>query len=928
MSQNFLHYTITSTLERRAAAATYLAVHDRGPARTVALKIFQRQGFTHASEQETFLRETEKFSLLSNPHIVPMIEAGVEGEQAYIVSEYMSNGSLRVRMDRAYPQRLPFQQAMTIITQVGQGLSYLHARYLIHGQLKPEHILFDANGRALLSDPYCSTRPAPWAADNENANDAYRYLAPEQFEGEYNALSDQYALCCVAYELLTGRPPFTLRDPQALEEQQKYVLPSPLIPILPDLAPTIEQAILKGLSKEPSQRHADIVSFLSALQASKTGTAPDLPLPRARRGTKSLVPSIPIAPPMPAKNASGDLSASAITPKSAPKNPPETIAAFENDKDGVFSSPFDTKTPKQKRVMSQDNALESSEALDDFSDMSASHLQNGIKYLDDFADTPPSHLQNGIKHLDDFTDTPPSRLQERNKHLDDIFNMPPTSMEQDFDAGTLDDLLQEMTLEDELHQSKQSAREKKSTPPVKAKASNAETIRPPDQSLDQKQQHDSRPEMTASLAQNSTSVPLDEFLQELALEDELLMLEKNTYSQPSAEYKADKFQSIPADENEYEDDAVVMLPHPEDKTAVPLSQPEADTIKALPRAVLPRSTSYTPDVNNTLAAPAAYGYGVVKFSASTPLAQTPAQPALKSGATQSSSNIFSTSLDNVSHWKFFSRRTILWALLLLLMIGSIMTYTALAATTPQSSSLALSATVTAPTPRATIDSLGILPPDTAKQVPTTKPTPKPTAKPTPKPKPKPKPKPTPKPTPTSAPIFTATPTQVPVYIPPVIPPTATPKPKPTATPVPGPTLLYSNTVATSSSTTNVTTIAFVPGLSVTNTRIEGDLVTQGNGGGLVFRGGYRLRIGTDGTYDLVTSSTGLASGSSSAIRQGNSVSNHVTIIDTGHQITVSVNGTRIINLQDSTYSSGSVGIMANDFGTATTTTCVLKVYTD
>lgn len=787
MSQHFLHYTVTSTLERHAASQTYLATHDHEAGHTVVLKIFYEPGFINISEQEKFLQESEKFSTLSATHIVPMLEAGIERDQAYIVSEYMPNGSLRVRLDRTYPQRLPFQQAMTIITQIGQSLAYLHARYLLHGQLKPEQILFDANGHAILSDPYCSTRPAPWDTDNENASDAYRYLAPEQFEGEHSFLSDQYALCCVAYELLTGRPPFTLRDPQALEDQQKHILPSPLSPILPDLAPSIEQAILKGLAKEPSQRHADITTFLSAIQASKAATTPDLPLPRAKRRTKSLAPSIAIAPPMPAKKAATDQSGRTNTPV----------------RDDIFAPLAKTKKPATEIVIPP------------------AQLADDDQYLDDFMAIPPSQLQKRNKRLDDAINIPPSPFQDQDQHLDDIFNMPQAKAQESI-AGTLDELLQEM-----------------------------------------------------------------------AIEDELLIPERNVHSAPAETYKAERQSTLSEyAEDEYED--LISLDHPrnEYKSLAPQSYAQDEDVTPLPAAAM--SDDNFVDIATPLASVA-------------PFAQATSEPVAKSTATKLSAHIFPISHASMQSGALFSKKTVLAGSAALLMIVCLILYSTLAVAAPKSSSLVWSATVPSLKSTSTVDSLGILPPTTATRVPTAAIA-------------------TPKATATSRPKATATPrptpTALPVYIPPA--------PTPTVTPVPGPSLIYSNTLTAQATTAGNVVGNTIDGLTITNFRIEADIVIQGDGGGIFFRGNgassYRLRISTDGSYDLVTGSKSLASSSNSAIKQGNGASNHITIVAKGTHITISVNATIIIEIQDSTYSTGNVGTMATDFADSTTSTCALKIY--
>lgn len=920
MSQHFQYYTLTSTLERHAASTTYLAVPDQKPTRSVVLKLFHDSGFTNASEQEKFLEETEKFSLLSNSPMVPIIEAGIENEQAYIVSEYMPNGSLRVRLDRAYPQRLPIQQAMIIIMQIGQGLAYLHARYMLHGQLKPEHILFTTNGRALLSDPYCATIPAPWDPDNENARDAYRYLAPEQFAGQNSPLSDQYALCCVAYELLTGRPPFTSREPQTLKEQQLRALPGPISPILPDLPTTIEQAILKGLAKEPTQRHTDIIAFLAALQSSKTATAPDLPLPRAMRRTRSLAPSIPIAPPIPPKPTKKPIERSerpalpqtspsdddifatpfnqaktptpgvpnpappakkttdpaAPTPRAAnptiptpgiPKhitptptnNPPrnnrprltasqpalspDTNAQLKNVPDRAAATPSSKPLdPQSRNDITHSTAPLTNPPLNRIPDIKrpAPPTRNNDLPFDDIFDmmSASSSTLDDSQPLDDMLDmtaaTPSSPAPDASQpfaNIDDLsdatISLPQESADESFGG-----FMQELALEDLLRMLDQPARDSKPTTPFNIQPSAAETIKHSDYSLDfdNNQDLNDQTEMNRPLPQESTTGTFNDFLQELALEDEHRKVDKHAHSQP----------------------LVAPESQPAHYDSTPLIVPNSNLLSYDP---IPRTAS-----NTHLLQPAA-------------AAQFP------------QSNTVTTPPRRTWRWKLVSRKTTIWTLALLLMIGSIVTYTAIAATLPKSSSLTLFNNLIHPTPKSTVDQLGILPSETATRTATT-----------------------------------TTSSQT---------PEATSRPTPTATPET--TLLYSNTVSTQAPTNDAMVLAFVPALTVTDTRIEGDIVIHGNTGGILFRSatksGYSMRISTDGTYDLENASGSLTKGSSSAIKKGDNVSNHLTIIAKGDQITISINGKEIINRQDSSASSGKVGILAINSGKATTTNCTLNIYT-
>ena len=700
MPQRFQHYTLATSIERRTASATYLASHDDRPTQTVVLKLLHKPTFTNLVEQEKFLLETEKLNHLNHMHIVPLLEAGVEEEQAYLVSKYIPGGSLRVRLDRSYPQQLAFPQALTIITQIGQALTYLHARYLIHGQIKPEHILFDATGRALLSDPYCSTSPAPWDIRNENASNTFRYLAPEQFANKSSASSDQYALCCVAYELLTGRPPFTLRDPQELAEQQKYVVPMPPSQLVTNLPITIEQVILKGLEKDPAQRHADIAAFLAALQPVQASIAiPDLPLPRSKRQTASLAPSIPTSPPPPSKTATEML----------PDNADEDLQGT--------------------------TALPAPQSVTSVSD---------------------------------------------------------TNTDADLDS---EDRLSEFNI------------------------------------------------------QNDPTETLEELLQNMAIEEELLIA-TNKDSSPSR--PAELYDTV--------------------------SQTFATTSSVLEDVAIPATSTQTPP--DVQAGTSPVQQELVMRSSTSPFSQLLSRRNRTLSASATTSRPSASQRASIQNWQPATKRIatiMVWALVIILIVGSLVTYTALASTTPKSSSLALLAATSTPrpTPQPTIDQSGILPQTTSKD----------TLK---------EPKPTPKPTPT--PIPTPYPTPIPVYIPATAPtPYPTPTPKPVAAPA---TMIYSNTLTAQSTQTNTSVFVTLPGLILTDSRIEADIVTNGDGGGIIFRSGYRFRVGTNGTYDLVTPQDSLASSSSSAIKQGNGTSNHVTIVTKGQQITISVNSQVLINIQN------------------------------
>ncbi|BCL80007.1 hypothetical protein ccbrp13_24720 [Ktedonobacteria bacterium brp13] len=159
---------------------------------------------------------------------------------------------------------------------------------------------------------------------------------------------------------------------------------------------------------------------------------------------------------------------------------------------------------------------------------------------------------------------------------------------------------------------------------------------------------------------------------------------------------------------------------------------------------------------------------------------------------------------------------------------------------------------------------------------------------------------------------------------------AAPQPTPTPTPVPP---LFSGQRTAYDASTNSYTANYIEGFTGNNIRIEADITSQGNGGGIIFRSpngvgtGYRLRIGTDGSYDLASPTAALVSNTKSAsIKTGQNVSNHVTIVAIGSQITIWINGQLLNQLTDSSYSTGGVAVMTVDFGAIGTTICAMTIY--
>jgi serine/threonine protein kinase len=161
---------------------------------------------------------------------------------------------------------------------------------IFHGNLKPENVLLHSTGDVLLADFIIVTLRDTFNAEQDYSASSFPYMAPEQFLGRVNKDSDQYALGCIAYELLTGQAPFvaneytTFKEKHTAEEPIALTQRNLLLPI------SYEEAILKALEKKSEDRYPTIKDFVTALSSSTALQA---------RGVKSLQSVVSIVTTLP-----------------------------------------------------------------------------------------------------------------------------------------------------------------------------------------------------------------------------------------------------------------------------------------------------------------------------------------------------------------------------------------------------------------------------------------------------------------------------------------------------------------------------------------------------------------------------------------------------------------------------------------------------
>jgi serine/threonine-protein kinase len=279
-------YTIEREIGRGGMATVYLA-RDLRHRRRVAIKVLHPE-LASSLGSERFLREIEIVAGLSHPHILPLFDSGEADGFLFYVMPYVEGESLRDRLNRE--KGLPLDEALGIIREVMDALSYAHSRDLLHRDIKPENILLEA-GHARVADFGIARAVGVAGADRLTETGVSigtpGYMSPEQaMAEELDARSDIYSLACVLYEMLVGEPPYTGPTPQSVIARQLADPVPPLRTVRDTVPDSIERAVEKALAKMPVDRFATVWQFADALGPTASTPAPDQARRKRRRSAK------------------------------------------------------------------------------------------------------------------------------------------------------------------------------------------------------------------------------------------------------------------------------------------------------------------------------------------------------------------------------------------------------------------------------------------------------------------------------------------------------------------------------------------------------------------------------------------------------------------------------------------------------------------
>ena len=272
-------YEIERELGAGGMAVVFLA-RDVKHRRHVAVKVL-RPELAASIGPKRFLDEIEIAAGLQHPHILPVFDSGESAGVLYYVMPYVDGDSLRARLTRH--GELPIADAVVVLREVVDALAYAHARGVVHRDIKPDNVLFYGNHAAVAD--FGLARAVSEASISDNRTTAGlavgtpTYMAPEQASGAsaVDQRADIYALGIMAYEMLTGRPPFSADTPQRILTSHLTETPRPVTERRPTVPGPLASLVMRCLAKRPADRFQDadeLLLHLGAVPVSGAGMTP------------------------------------------------------------------------------------------------------------------------------------------------------------------------------------------------------------------------------------------------------------------------------------------------------------------------------------------------------------------------------------------------------------------------------------------------------------------------------------------------------------------------------------------------------------------------------------------------------------------------------------------------------------------------------
>lgn len=266
-------YEIIQELGKGGMATVYRAYHP-GMDRFVAIKIIHRALSADKAGLDRFRREARLIARLEHPHLLPVYDYAPDHDPPYIVMRYLEGGTLKDILDEK--ERLPLGEVAHLMRQITSALDYAHRQGVVHRDIKPSNIMVDQDGNAFVADfGIARINDGMGMTQTGFTVGTPGYMSPEQGMGltTIDLRADIYSLGVMAFEMATGRAPYTGETPMAVLFQHiQNPVPSALS-FNPDLPEDIDDVFNKALAKQPEARYASAGQFADALVGLATNKA-------------------------------------------------------------------------------------------------------------------------------------------------------------------------------------------------------------------------------------------------------------------------------------------------------------------------------------------------------------------------------------------------------------------------------------------------------------------------------------------------------------------------------------------------------------------------------------------------------------------------------------------------------------------------------
>jgi serine/threonine-protein kinase len=320
MKRSIGHYELVRKLGAGGSGIVYLA-NDTQLMRPVVLKVLRRTTLPMEQMRTTMLREARLASAIEHPNVCAIYEVGEEGEEAYIVMQYVPGQSL----DKIIAQGpASLQLVLSVGIQIADGLNAAHELGIFHRDLKPANVMLTDGGLVKILDfglarrlpredaefdparAYPPRAGGPAKATYTARGGTIAYMAPEQFvTGQSSVQSDLWALGIILYELVSGRHPFARPDGDEFQSIRaiQYADPVPFTECCPGVPAELSSVIFRCLEKTPQERYASAADVREALKT----------IMKALQIETGIIPgdaaaSLPVSPAEAEKRSTGFLS--------------------------------------------------------------------------------------------------------------------------------------------------------------------------------------------------------------------------------------------------------------------------------------------------------------------------------------------------------------------------------------------------------------------------------------------------------------------------------------------------------------------------------------------------------------------------------------------------------------------------------------------